>query len=162
MGILHSYCKAWSEALEQGWEWCLVLEDDAACKLDGGWLQLLALLPVIVDSAKQQDGGWQLISLAPVDCDDFYQVCDPEHIPSLIGEAAPAWARRPKLVGPDTDWKKIGPTFHAFGWIFRAPLMQVASSRVAHARRSAQRTLKDPPPYSRRRFLMLGTRWSRL
>jgi len=123
LGILKSYDKAWAEALEAGWGWSLVLEDDAVPLLDGGWLQLLALLPSLVESVALVDPEWRLISLAPVDSANFFAVCDPQDIPLLVGEAAPAWARRPTRI-ENTDWRRIGPTFHAFGWIYRAPLMQ--------------------------------------
>ena len=103
----------------------MVLEDDAVPLLDGGWLQLLALLPSLVESVALVDPEWRLISLAPVDSANFFAVCDPQDIPHLVGEAAPAWARRPTRI-ENTDWRRIGPTFHAFGWIYRAPLMQAA------------------------------------
>ena len=61
--------------------------------------------------------------LSPVLLEPFYDLCEPDHIPSLYGDAVPAWARKPKLIG-ESGWKRIGPTFHAFGWIYRAPLMR--------------------------------------
>ncbi|KAL1520670.1 hypothetical protein AB1Y20_022240 [Prymnesium parvum] len=128
-GILLSNLKSWEAALERGWEWCLVLEDDATCALEGGFLQLLSILPKLVESVREHDPEWQLISLSPVDSHDFFAVCDGSHVPSLTANALPSWARDPKPIPPaagDTSsgWKRIGPTFHAFGWIYKAPLMQ--------------------------------------
>ena len=127
LGILESNVKAWADALSRGWSWSLVLEDDAVCLLEGGFLQLLSLLPALVEAAAAQDGGWQLIALSPVDCAEFFGVCEPAHIPSLLGDKAPAWARKPQLTTHEVGagaWQRVGPTFHAFGWVYRAPLMR--------------------------------------
>ena len=123
LGILRSNEACWAHAVAAGWEWSLVLEDDAKVELPGGALQLLPLLPLIVASAAAADKEWQLICLTPWGLEPFYELCEPEHIPSLVGTKAPAWARKPKLIG-ETGWKRVGPTFHAFGWIYRRPLME--------------------------------------
>ena len=128
VGILKSNEACWRYALDQGWEWTLVLEDDARVELSGGALQLLALLPEIVASGKSMDKDWQLLALTPYGLEPFYDLCEADHVPNLIGNAAPAWARKPKRLGDgyggDSGWKRIGPTFHAFGWIYRDTLMQ--------------------------------------
>ena len=123
VGILASNRACWQHALDAGWEWSLVLEDDAAVSLSGGALQLLAMLPELVAAAQQAEPEWQLLCLTPHGLEPFYDMCTPEHIPSLYGEAAPSWARKPKTLG-DSGWRRVGPTFHAFGWIYRAPLMK--------------------------------------
>ena len=89
----------------------------------------LLSLGLISSSLQSHPSPWQLLSLSPVDSADFYNVCDPTHIPALFGDAAPAWARKPKpcpaAAGDSTSgWQRIGPTFHAFGWVYKAPLMQ--------------------------------------
>ena len=123
LGIIRSNEAAWAHAVAAGWEYTLVLEDDAKVELAGGPLQLLALLPSLVASAAEVDKDWQLLCLTPWGLEDFYGLCTPNHIPGLCGSKAPAWARRPKLVG-ETGWKRVGPTFHAFGWVYRRPLME--------------------------------------
>ena len=135
IGIIESNATCWEHALHEGWEWTLILEDDADVRLDGGALQLLALLPALVASAAQQEGDWQLIALSPHGLEPFYMLCDPSHIPSLIGPTTPEWAKRPHVLG-ETGWKRIGPTFHAFGWIYRRPLLE----KLLDARR-----LQAPP-----------------
>ena len=64
VGILRSNAACWQHAIDCGWEWSLVLEDDAKVGLPGKALQLLALLPELVASAKQQDGEWQVCARA--------------------------------------------------------------------------------------------------
>ena len=123
VGIIHSNLACWQHALERGWEWSLVLEDDCRVGVDGGALQLLSMLPEIVMSAAQQEADWQLLCLTPHGLEPFYDMCNPEHIPGLYGVACPPWARRPKALG-DSGWKRVGPTFHAFAWVYRAPLMR--------------------------------------
>lgn len=123
VGILASNQVAWTHALDSGWDWCLVLEDDAACLLPGGFLQLLALLPGLVEAASEVDPEWQLLVLSPWGLEDFYGICDPAHIPGVRGPRRPTWARRPLPTG-DGSWQRVGPTFHAFGWVYRAPLMR--------------------------------------
>ena len=91
--------------------------------LAGGALQLLALVPELVASATEADSEWQLLCLSPHGLEPFYELCEPEHIPCLLGANAPSWARRPKVLG-DSGWRRVGPTFHAFAWLYRAPLMQ--------------------------------------
>lgn len=122
VGIVKSNEACWRHALEQGWEWSLVLEDDCRVELAGGPLQLLALLQELVASAAEQEPEWQLLLLTPHGLEPFYDLCQPDHIPNLIGDACPAWARKPKRLG-DSGWKRVGPTFHAFGWIYRRSLM---------------------------------------
>ena len=122
-GIVASSAACWQHALESGWEWTLVLEDDAKVRLDGGALQLLALLPELVASASQQEEQWQLLVLSPWGLEPFYELCDATHIPGLVGDACPSWCRKPKRLG-DSGWQRVGPTFHAFGWVYRAPLMR--------------------------------------
>lgn len=128
VGIVLSNVECWQHALEAGWEWTLILEDDAAVVPDlaGGALQLLALVPELVASATEADSEWQLLCLSPHGLEPFYELCEPEHIPSLLGARAPSWARRPKAFGDfgDFGWRRVGPTFHAFAWLYRAPLMQ--------------------------------------
>ena len=123
IGVVHSNLACWQHALESGWEWTLVLEDDCKVALDGGPLQLLALLPELIASAAAQEEQWQLLCLSPHGIEPFYDMCDPEHIPNLHGDACPAWARKPRALG-DSGWQRVGPTFHAFGWVYRAPLMR--------------------------------------
>ena len=41
--------------------------------------------------------------------------------------------RKPKRLG-DSGWRRVGPTFHAFGWVYRAPLM----TKLIEAYRSKQ------------------------
>lgn len=123
VGIIQSNCECWKHALGQGWEWTLVLEDDARVELAGGALQLLALLPELVASARELEPSWQLLLLTPHGLEPFYDICNPRDVPSLHGEAAPAWARRPKILG-NSGWKRVGPSFHAFGWIYRSDLMR--------------------------------------
>ena len=123
IGIVQSNVACWQHALDCGWEWSLVLEDDCKISYDGGALQLLAALPLLVASAAQQEPSWQLLCLTPHGLEPFYDLCDPEHIPGLYGDACPPWARRPKTLG-DSGWKRVGPSFHAFGWVYRAPLMR--------------------------------------
>ena len=123
VGIVKSNEACWRHALEQGWEWTLVLEDDCRVELAGGPLQLLALIQEVVASARDQEPDWQLLLLTPHGLEPFYDLCQPDHIPGLFGEACPAWTRKPKRLG-DSGWKRVGPTFHAFGWIYRKPLMQ--------------------------------------
>jgi len=123
IGIVRSNVECWQHALESGWEWTLVLEDDAAIGLPGGALQLMALLPQLVLAAQDVEPDWALLCLSPHGLEPFYDLCDPEHIPDLYGAQVPAWARRPKVLG-QSGWKRVGPTFHAFGWIYRAPLME--------------------------------------
>ena len=127
IGIVLSNRKAWQHAVDAGWEWTLVLEDDAAVKpsLKGGIAQLLALLPELVASATTQHKQWQMIALSPVGLEDFYGLCRPQDIPSLYRGAVPLGLRTPQPMGPaDSGWMRIGPTFHAFGWLYRRPLMQ--------------------------------------
>ena len=80
-------------------------------------------LLLLTPSSSSHPPPLQLLALTPHGLEPFYELCEPTHIPSLIGEAAPAWARRPKRLG-DSGWMRIGPSFHAFGWIYRKPLMQ--------------------------------------
>ena len=55
VGIVCSNERAWKHALDAGWDWSLVLEDDASTPgLRGGVLQLLAFLPAIIASATAQ------------------------------------------------------------------------------------------------------------
>ena len=125
VGIVLSNLECWQHALEAGWEWTLIIEDDVAVvpNLAGGALQLLALVPELVASATEADSEWQLLCLSPHGLEPFYELCEPEHIPCLLGANAPSWARRPKVLG-DSGWRRVGPTFHAFAWLYRAPLMQ--------------------------------------
>ena len=136
IGIVSSNVECWEHALDCGWEWTLVLEDDCKIGLPGGALQLLSLLPLIVNSANDNSANdWQLLCLSPHGLEPFYDLCEPSHIPGLFGAAMPSWARRPKRLG-DSGWKRVGPSFHAFGWIYRAPLMK----KLVHAFRQ-----KAPP-----------------
>ena len=123
VGILMSYQAAWSHAVERGWEWSLVLEDDATVQLPGSVAQLLALLPSLVEAATCADPDWQLLVLSPYGLENFYGVMEPARIPSLHGANLPKWARTPLRLG-DSGWRRVGPTFHAFGWVYRAPLMR--------------------------------------
>ena len=109
-----------------------MLEDDAKVQLRGGALQLLAILPELADAAKGQEQNWELLCLTPHGLEPFYDLCDPSHIPSLIGEAAPPWARRPKTLG-DSGWQRVGPTFHAFGCVYRAPLIKALLAAYIYA-----------------------------
>lgn len=124
IGIVLSNGRAWEHAVSAGWDWTLVLEDDAAAAnaLKGGLSQLLALLPELIDSAKAQDAEWQLLALSPVGLEPFYGLCRPQDIPSLYHGSVPAGLRKPQALG-DSGWMRIGPTFHAFGWVYRRPLM---------------------------------------
>ena len=66
----------------------------------------------------------QLLCLTPWGLEPFYDLCEPEHIPNLYGgHASFPWLRKPKTLG-DSGWRRVGPTFHAFGWVYRAPLMR--------------------------------------
>ena len=123
VGIICSNVAAWRHTLDAGWEWCLVLEDDASVRLNGGALQLLALLPELAAAAAVQEADWQLVCLSPHGLEPFYGLCDPEHIPGLMGDAVPAWARKPRCIG-ESGWRRVGPTFHAFGWLYRASLIR--------------------------------------
>ena len=131
IGILLSNEKAWTHALEQGWDWSLILEDDSTARLTGGVPQLLALLPTLVEAATAVDPEWQLLVLSPWNLDTFYEMVEPARIPALHADGLPAWIRRPYRLGK-TGWRRIGPTFHAFGWVYRAPLMRklVAAMRA--------------------------------
>jgi hypothetical protein len=91
--------------------------------LRGGVTQLLALLPELVASARAQDDDWLLIALSPVGLEDFYGLCEPAHVPGLYRGRMPAGLRAPLKLGT-SGWTRIGPTFHAFGWLYRAPLMR--------------------------------------
>ena len=70
IGILHSNAAAWASALEAGWEFALVLEDDAnlSDKAQGGCSlpMLLSRLGALVDAATAHEPDWQLIVLTPV------------------------------------------------------------------------------------------------
>jgi len=125
IGIILSNVKAWAHALEAGWEWTLVMEDDATVsgELQGGLSELIKQLPALVTSAAEQDGEWQLIALSPVGLEDFYALCEPHHVPHLYRGGEPAGARRPRRIGT-SGWNRIGPTFHAFAWIYRRSLMR--------------------------------------
>jgi hypothetical protein len=126
IGIVLSNRKCWQHAVDCGWEWTLVLEDDAAAKpsLKGGIAQLLALLPELVASASAQHANWQLLALSPVGLEDFYGLCRPQDIPGLYRNTlTPAGLRAPRPLS-DSGWMRIGPTFHAFGWLYRRPLMR--------------------------------------
>ena len=91
-----------------------MLEDDCRVELAGGPLQLLALLQELVASAAEQEPEWQLLLLTPHGLEPF-DLCQPDHIPNLIGDACPAWARKPKRLG-DSGWKRVGPTLPRF-WL---------------------------------------------
>ena len=124
VGILMSNQRAWEHAIDHQWEWTLIMEDDAVVQLDGGLIQLLALLPTLVESATAVDPDWQLLVLSPHGLEDFYACMHPDRIPTLIsGASVPSWAAKP-LRMDGTGWRRVGPTFHAFGWIYRAPLMR--------------------------------------
>lgn len=123
VGALKAHAACWEHALAQEWDWCLVLDDAAKADLSGGTVQLLALLPEIAASAKAQEKDWQLLVLSPHGIEPFYELLDTTHIPSLVGDAAPAWARRPKTLG-DSGWRRVGPTFHPVAWVYRASLMR--------------------------------------
>lgn len=97
MGILHSNVKAWELALARGWEWELIIEDDAmfeplsedaaawSRRHDGSVAalkeaQLLArhrfldALPMLVESATEACPEWELIVLSPVNTPyDFFR-----------------------------------------------------------------------------------------
>lgn len=135
IGILLSNNKAWTHALNKGWEWSLILEDDATAQLRGGFDQLLALLPALVEAATAADPDWMLIVLSPWGLEEFYARVEPSRIPSLHGQQRfgpggcelpplPAWTRRPTRLNA-TGWRRVGPTFHAFGWIYRDSLMRL-------------------------------------
>eukprot|EP00965_Chrysotila_dentata_P202126 6180953-Pleurochrysis_carterae.AAC.3 len=127
LGILLSNRQCWKHALESKWEWCLVLEDDAEF-LHGSALQLLGLLEHLVHAASQLEPNWQLLVLSPVDTDDFVAcISDDAHAPSLLCDRRlRACARTSPNAAPldDSGWRRIGPTCHAFAWIYRAQLMK--------------------------------------
>ena len=135
LGILLSNERAWKHALAAGWEWTLILEDDSRAQLDGGVDQLLAMLPDLIDAAAAVDPDWSLLVLSPWGLENFYAMVEPSRIPLLVGAERfgtggrevpplPAWTRRPTVLGR-SGWRRVGPTFHAFGWVYRAPLMEL-------------------------------------
>lgn len=81
-----------------------------------------------------QDKEWQLLALSPADMRDFFGICDPQHIPSLAGASPDACLRRPLQLGA-SGWQRIGPTCHAFAWVYRAPLMRHLLAAMEKARR---------------------------
>ena len=136
IGILHSNAAAWAKALEAGWEFALVLEDDAnlgdeapgGCSLP----MLLSRLGALVDAATAHEPDWQLIVLSPVNTPyDFFKgtpdFCIPEILkPGSNAIRKPAFLPSPTPRGPvqlPPCWQQCPPTYHAFAWIYRAPLM---------------------------------------
>jgi hypothetical protein len=87
----------------------------------------------------EHDPQWQLLALSPVDCRDFFGICSPEHIPSLAGASPDACLRRPVQLGA-SGWQRIGPTCHAFAWVYRAALMRDLLAALEKARRPARDT----------------------
>jgi len=139
LGILLSNDACWKRALEHRWEWALVLEDDMQY-VHGLPLQLVGLAEHLVASATVHEPEWQLIVLSGVDTDDFFGcISDPAHAPSLT-RRRPGAARFPRQPLPldGAGWNRVGPTCHAFAWIYRAPLMR----RLVDAMARAQ------PPYN--------------
>ena len=78
-----------------------MLEDDARCA-HGETLQLLSALPHLAHAAAAVDAEWRLLALSPVDCADFFAVCDPAHVPSVCGPAAAPWPPRRAPHSPRT------------------------------------------------------------
>jgi hypothetical protein len=124
IGILLSNEKAWRHALANNWEWSLVMEDDATVQhLPGGVAQLLSMLPTLVQAATEASPDWQLLVLSPWGMETFFYVMEPARIPSLHAGNLPSWTRKPQRLG-ETGFRRVGPTLHAFGWLYRAPLMR--------------------------------------
>jgi len=150
MGILMSNAKAWKHALQKGWEWALVLEDDVSFKgIDTGlsssaaaasWLQRL---PRIVKAATEAQPDWQLLVLTPINSPwDFYDSLEAELVPDLVDvqgkRRRPSHATAPvygcgsastsvEWMDNIAVWYRCPPTFHAFGWIYRRELMNVCT-----------------------------------
>lgn len=68
-----------------------------------------------------QEPNWQLLLLSPHGLEDFFLICEPAHIPGCRGPAAPPWVRSPLQLG-NSGWRRVGPTFHAFAWVYRHSL----------------------------------------
>ena len=135
IGILHSNSLAWQRALDAGWEWGLVLEDDAQFgngREEAASLHLfLARLPALIEAASAMDPDWQLLVLTPVNTPyDFFKGTPAESIPTLL--SSKQLRRHPEFLPPSKQraavamppcWQRCPPTYHAFGWVYRAPLM---------------------------------------
>lgn len=150
IGILHSNDSAWRHAIDAGWEWALVLEDDAhlseaATHGSPALLAFLARLPALVDAAAEHQSDWQLIVLSPVNTPyNFFQGTPAHCIPHVLNSPdlvrEPHYLERPpsSYRGGDASasggcangrglarsWQRCPPTYHAFGWIYRRPLME--------------------------------------
>ena len=150
IGILHSNAHAWHRALDNGYEWLLILEDDAkfgpgaidpACTL----AHLVARLPSLVDAASAHEPDWQLLVLSPVNtpyC--FFRGTPSECIPHVLGNRQTI--RQPTLLSPPEPrgtirmppcWQRCPPTYHAFAWVYRRPLMSALLESWS---------AMDPPP----------------
>ena len=107
-------------------------------------------LPALVESATARDPDWQLLVLAPVNTpydffsntpawcipailDDPELVRRPTELPPLPGEVEGGGAANATPLQLPPCWRRCPPTYHAFGWIYRRPAMQVLS-RALHAR----------------------------
>jgi len=135
IGIVLSNVMAWRHALEAGWEWALVLEDDArllrrSSNESENWNVFLSSLPSIVEAAKHHMSDWQLIVLNPINQPHDFMACVPcakDTIPHLMTKIPHMRAGRLEVsvsVAPGSGWHRCPPTVHAFGWIYRRPLME--------------------------------------
>jgi hypothetical protein len=152
LGILCSNALAWRRALDAGWDWALVLEDDAHFNGDEQGMSLasfLARLPALIDAATAHDPEWSLLVLSPVNTPyDFFRGTPEYCVPQLM--ASPSLIRQPQALpkpkagvklessrasagggsgtetGPSLSscWRRCPPTYHAFAWIYRRPLME--------------------------------------
>ena len=154
IGILHSNVRAWQRALDAGWEWALVLEDDATFVERGGGgssggggsgggdgggthdalLRFLDRLPALVDAAGAHEPAWQMLVLSPVNTPyDFFRGTPAFCIPHILG--SPQTIRTPEYMDARTPqrsavrmppcWQRCPPTYHAFGWVYRRQTMRL-------------------------------------
>lgn len=137
IGILCSNAMAWQRALDAGWEWALILEDDAHFQKDtqGTSLQsFLARLPSLIDAASAQDPDWSILVLSPVNTPyDFFKGTPAHCIPHILGSRDCLRAPQPLPKPPHHNttrpslppsWRRACPTYHAFAWVYRRPLME--------------------------------------
>ena len=150
IGILHSNHKAWSQALEMGMEWVLIFEDDAVLVPPAGGTtpadnggsgevtcqamrSFLSRLPMLIDAATMHDPEWQLLVLTPVNVPyDFFRETPARCIPLTLSSTQ--LIRKPVELKPPSPcngsggmhggWQRCPPTYHAFAWVYRRPLMQ--------------------------------------
>ena len=134
LGVFRAHVLAWELALRKGWSWALVLEDDAAFS-HGSRLQLLALLPTLIEGAENVDPEWSLVVLSRIatrkDSMDQWPFWD---------TAVPRWWRtRPPRAVAGTGWNRIDPTLTSLAWTYRRPLLNLLV-------RAAREAFESPAP----------------